>query len=217
MKQFNVKELTASGVGVREGVYLSDLLRHCNHRFPENYNPSMRYLLDKYVTEPSHARQIARVCRELFDLLHEELQIPESFKKELGIAAKLSRIGASLHFYSFHQHSYYLTQTALEYGFTHPQIMLISTLLRFQKRKRPVKAHRQAYQSLLPEDHIVEGLSYILALADALLAHRPKTVDFKLHYGRGHLTVEATKTPLYLPQEAVRALETPKELCVNFL
>jgi exopolyphosphatase/guanosine-5'-triphosphate,3'-diphosphate pyrophosphatase len=119
LRHLGATELTASGVGVREGVFLSDLLRHCNHRFPENYNPSMRYLMDRYTIEPSYPQNIAKVAKKLFDLLHEKLAIPGHYRYELGIAAKLCKIGTALHYYSHHQHSYYLTQTALEYGFTH--------------------------------------------------------------------------------------------------
>ncbi len=209
--------LTSSGVGVREGVYLADLLRNANHRFPENYNPSMRYLLDKYIIEPEQVERIAQVTKRLFDLLHEDMDIPASFRKELSIAAKLSKIGTSLHYYSYHQHSYYLTQTALEYGYTHEQIMLISTLVRYQKRKRPKKAHREAYETLLPDDHIIEGLSFILALADALLSDHPQRVPFSLTYAKKTISVQSTDRPIYLPQEVVSTLEMPKGISVEFV
>ena len=211
------KELTTSGVGVREGVYLSDLLRHNNHRFPENYNPSMRYLLDKYIIEPGQMQRIKQVASTLFDLLHNTFDIPYSYKKELSIAAKLSKIGTSLHYYSYHQHSYYLTQTALEYGYTHEQIMLISTLVRYQKRKRPKKVHRQEYELLLPDEKIIEGLSFILALADALLSDHPQSIDFKLYYARQTISVESIAETLYLPKEVVKNLEMPKGISVEFI
>lgn len=209
--------LTTSGVGVREGAYLSDLLRHANHRFPENHNPSLRYLLDKYIIEPKQAKRISKVTKLLFSLLYDDLKIPVSYEKELNIAAKLSKIGTSLHFYSYHQHSYYLTQTALEYGYTHQQIMLISTLVRFQKRKRPKKAHREAYEALLPDNHVIEGLSFILALADALLADHPQNIPFTLFYAKKTITVKAKKEPLYLSKEVVTSLEMPKGISVSFI
>lgn len=211
------KKLTTSGVGVREGAYLADLLRHCNHRFPENFNPSMRHLLDKYIIEPKQAEQISKLTKSLFLLLYDDLNIPGSYDKELYIAAKLSRIGTSLHFYSYHQHSYYLIQTALEYGYTHQQIMLISTLVRFHKRKRPKKAHKKAYEALLPDNHVIEGLSFILALADALLADHPKHIPFTLFYDKKTITVKARNEPLYLSKEVVNTLETPKGISVNFI
>jgi exopolyphosphatase/guanosine-5'-triphosphate,3'-diphosphate pyrophosphatase len=217
LKHLGAAALTASGVGVREGVFLADLLRHSNHRFPENYNPSMRYLMDRYTIEAQQPQNIAKVAKELFDLLHQKLDIPARYRYELGIAAKLCKIGTALHYYSHHQHSYYLTQTALEYGYTHEQIMLISTLIRFQKRKRPAKSHCQDYESLLPDAKQIEYLSFIISLADALLSHHPRTIDFNLYFDGSTITVESKGTPLYLPIEAVDALQRPKGLRVAFL
>ena len=217
LRHLGAKQLTSSGVGVREGVFLSDLLRHCNHRFPDNFNPSMRYLMDRYTIEPSYPQNIAKVAKELFDLLHTKLDIPAEYRYELGIAAKLCKIGTALHYYSHHQHSYYLTQTALEYGYTHEQIMLISTLVRFQKRKRPAKSHCQDYETLLPEAKQVEYLSFIISLADALLSHHPRNIDFNLYFDGTTITVEATGAELYLPKEAVDSLQRPKGLRVAFL
>jgi len=217
LKHLQSERLTTSGVGVREGVYLADLLRNANHRFPENYNPSMRYLLDKYINEPEQTERISQVTKRLFDLLHKKLDIPITFKKELSIAARLAKIGTSLHYYSYHQHSYYLTQTALEYGYTHEQIMLISTLVRFQKRKRPKKAHREAYEELLPANHIIEGLSFILALADALLTDHPQKIGFSLSYAKGVISVKPTQRALYISKEVIGTLEMPKGVSVTFV
>ena len=217
LKHLETTALTASGVGLREGVYLADLLRHSRHRFPEHYNPSMRCLMDRFDVAPAQSRHLARTAKQLFDLLHEYLEIPAHHRQELGIAARLCKIGTALHYYSHHQHSYYLTQTALEYGYSHETIMLVSTLVRFQKRKRPSKAHRTEYSTLLPDDGVVKMLSFLLALADALLAHQPRTVDFSLEFRGGELVVAAAGAPLYLACEQAGALEFPEKLAIRFL
>ena len=46
ISKFNIDKLVTSGVGVREGVYLADLLRSSKDQFPANYNTSVRYILD---------------------------------------------------------------------------------------------------------------------------------------------------------------------------
>ena len=38
LDELKIDEVVTSGVGVREGAYLSDLLRNSNHKFPENFN-----------------------------------------------------------------------------------------------------------------------------------------------------------------------------------
>jgi exopolyphosphatase/guanosine-5'-triphosphate,3'-diphosphate pyrophosphatase len=95
--------------------------------------------------------------------------------------------------------------------------MLISTLVRFQKRKRPAKSHCQDFETLLPDAVEVEYLSFIISLADALLSHHPRTIDFNLCFDGTTITVESTGAPLYLPQEAVENLQRPKGLRVAFL
>ncbi len=217
IEYLSAQKLTTSGVGVREGVYLTDLLRNNRHRFPENYNPSMRYLMDRYLPELRQVNNIAKVTKQLFELLSEPLELSSEYKTDLIIAAKLSKIGASLHYYSFHQHSYYLTQTALEYGYTHEQIMLISTLVRFQKRKRPKKIHREAYEPLLPDDWTLDYLSFIVALSDALLSDFRRDVNLKFDYRDSAIIVyESGLDDLYLAKEAVASLEAPRRLKIIF-
>ena len=218
LRFLQTKKLTSSGVGVREGVFLSDLLRNAKHRFPEHFNPSMRYLLDRYDSEPELTRNIATVAKRLFDLTHEKLAVPMRYRTELSIAAKLCKIGTTLHYYSHHQHSYYLAQTALEYGYTHDQIMLISTLVRFQKRKQPAKSHYEDFETLLPDAHTLNYLSFMLSLADALLSHHPKNIDFDLNFDGRTITVEPKpQASLYLAREAVKTLQRPQTLRVAFL
>jgi exopolyphosphatase/guanosine-5'-triphosphate,3'-diphosphate pyrophosphatase len=206
IKHFNITKLTASGVGVREGVYLNDLLRHANGRFPANFNPSVRYLIDRRIIDNNHANQMASTAGKLFDLLHVRLEIEEKYRSSFVIAAKLAKIGASLHFYSYHQHGYYLIQSALEYGFTHKEIMLIATLIRYQKRKGPKREHKEQYGSLLPRESTLESLSQLMRLTDILLSHHPRQIDFELNFENNILQIESKKKR-YLSCEKLRAIE----------
>ncbi len=217
LERVECKTVTTSGAGVREGVYLHDLLRHNKDRFPEHFNPSVRYLLDNHTVDTHYANQLSSTAKTLFDLLSESFDIPVRYRYELSIAARLSHIGESLHFYSYHQNSYYLIKSALEYGFAHEQIMLIATLVRFQKRKRPTKSHQEVYTRLLPDEEVVIRLSYILSLANALLTHRPKNIDFHLKFENDVLIVKALHQPLYLASEAFKSLSSPTKLSVHFL
>ena len=206
IKRFNITKLTASGVGVREGVYLNDLLRHANGRFPANFNPSVRYLIDRRIIDNNHANQMASTAGKLFDLLHGRLQIEPEYRSSFVIAAKLAKIGASLHFYSYHQHGYYLIQSALEYGFTHKDIILIATLIRYQKKKSPKREHKEHYASLLPQENTLESLSQLMRLCDILLSHHPKQIDFSLDFNNNILQIESKKKR-YLSCEKLRAIE----------
>ena len=206
IKKVNAKTLTCSGVGVREGLYLSDLLRNNKDLFPANFNPSLKYLVDQHSHNAEQRNLRVKLTKKLFDLLHNELALEPEVEKSLLIAAKLAKIGASHHFYSFQNHSHYLTLTALEYGYTHEEIALISMLVLYQLGKGVKKSYIEEYQSLLPSLQTIKQLSHILALSDALLAHHPSKIDFKLSFEDETLIVTSDKQSAYLAQESVSAI-----------
>ncbi|MEA1920871.1 MAG: Ppx/GppA phosphatase family protein [Campylobacterota bacterium] len=206
INRFKISKLTASGVGVREGVYLNDLLRHQHGSFPANFNPSVRNLIDRRIIDHNHANHMAKTAGTLFDLLHVKLDISPQYRSSFVIAAKLSKIGTSLHFYSYHQHGYYLIQSALEYGFTHKEIMLIATLIRYQKRKRAKREHKELYASLLPKASMLDSMSQLLRLTDTLLSHHPRQIDFELSFENRTLEIKSKKKR-YLSCEKLKLLE----------
>jgi exopolyphosphatase/guanosine-5'-triphosphate,3'-diphosphate pyrophosphatase len=217
LEHVGCKRVTTSGVGVREGLYLTDLLRNSSHRFPENFNPSLRYLLDVHNLEARQSNNLAKVSKELFDLLHAKLDIDPAYRYELGIAAKLAKVGASVHFYSYHKNSQRLVQSALEYGYTHEQISLISMLVLYHKGKRPNKQDIKAYGALLPDLKCLTHLSFLLSLADALLAHYPANVDFSFSFSDKELVIHQEKHPFYLAKEQINELSVPKKIKIRFV
>lgn len=209
--------LITSGAGVREGLYLTDLLRHSNDRFPEGFNPSLRYLLDCHTVEPKFSNQLAAVALSLFDLLRSRFAFSSKHRHVLQIAAKLAKVGASVHFYSYHKNSQYLVESALEYGYTHEEIMTVAALVRFHKKKRVSKLFYTHYKTLLPAQEDLDRLNLILAIADALLSHRPRTINFDLSLNdAGALEVVGRDgARLYLAQERINNLGIEKLLKVN--
>jgi len=207
MKKIQIEKIITSGVGVREGVYLSDLLRNSKDKFPANYNTSVRYILDSYVLDKAFSNNLASLSKKVFDLTADYFGIEQKYKKFLSIAAKLYPAGSSVHFYSQNKHTYYIIQSALEYGFEHEEIMLISTLTKYSKNKLPSDTHLQLYAKLLPKNvHIIHALSYMLSLSIALLSHRPRNIDFEMNFIKGELIIHSKKK-LYITQNAVEKLE----------
>ena len=206
IKKLKISKIVTSGVGVREGVYLTDLLRNSKHKFPLNYNTSVRYLIDSHIQEKDFSNQLNLLSKKLFDLTKEHFGIKDKYRYELGIAAKLYPSGSSVHFYSKNRHTYYLIQSALEYGFTHNSITLIATLTKYAKSKLPAPCHLEKYAELLPSPKTTNILSYLLSLSLALLSHRPRNIDFEVSFKDGYLYVES-KAKLYLAENAVNALD----------
>jgi exopolyphosphatase/guanosine-5'-triphosphate,3'-diphosphate pyrophosphatase len=211
LNKIRISHIITSGVGVREGVYLSDLLRNAQHRFPTNYNTSVRYILDAHVHDKTFSNNLASITKKLFLLTQEHFKLESSYKKELTIAAKLYPAGSSVHFYSQNKHSYYIIQSALEYGFTHSEITLIATLAKYAKKKLPATSHLQFYERLLPQEkQQTQRLSYILSVGVALLSHRPRSIDFNMKFKDNKLIIESKKE-LYLAKIAVEKLQKPSK------
>lgn len=213
-KKFKVQKLVTSGAGVREGLFLTDLLRNSNDRFPANYNTSVRYILDAHIDNHAYANQLCKVSKMLFDLTHKELGIEDRYRHELSVAAKLCMSGNNIHYYSHNKNSYNLIKDALEFGFTHKQIILTATLTRYAKRKLPSQSHIQKFKELLPDSEQLDALSFLLSLAVALLSHYPRNIDFTLSFEESELKVYS-KNSLYLAKESIKKLDMMPKKSIN--
>ena len=216
LKRLNTKNIITSGVGVREGVYLSDLLRTSKHRFPANFNPSVKYLIDRYIDDTNYSNNLNKLAKQIFDLTHKEFNIDKKYRYELALSAKLYPIGSSIHYYSQNKHSYFLIQTALEYGFSHKQIALISTLVKFAKNKMPSDEHIDNCNILLPKDNVVKYLNYILSISIALLSHRPRDINFNLSFSNNTLNIES-KNELFLAKDSILKIDKIDNFNIKFI
>ena len=165
IKYLKGKKIITSGVGVREGVFLTDLLRNHNHRFPENFNPSVRTIIDVYQIDRKIASYETKIALKVFDLLKDEFKLSEKYKMHLTYAIKLSRAGELVDFYEAHKHTDYILLNSLHYGFRHCDRLLISKIIRFHKRKKIKKREIEKFKCLLPKKEIVEKLCNIFWVA----------------------------------------------------
>ncbi len=216
IQKLSISEMIISEAGIREGLYLSDLLRHAKDRLPVNYNTSVRSILDLYVDDKNYSNNLSKLSKILFDLLQNKLDLATEHRSSLSTSALLYPAGSSIHQFSLNKHSYYLLQSSLEYGFTQEQIVLISTLVRYAKRKLPSEAHINKYAVLLPKKRTLNALSYILSLSIALLSHRPRNIDFTLALKDDTIYL-TSKNKLYLTEEAIEVLEPFKNLSIKLL
>jgi len=165
LKYLKAKEVITSGVGVREGVFLTDLLRNDNFHFPTNFNPSVRTIIDVYQIDRKIASYETKIALEIFDLLKDEFNLNEKYKMHLTYAIKLSRAGELIDFYEAHKHTDYILLNSLHYGFRHSDRLLISKIIRFYKRKKIKKKDIEKFKNLLPKKEVLEKLCDIFFVA----------------------------------------------------
>jgi len=207
------KEVITSAVGIREGLFLKDLLRNQGYRFPHNFQPCVRSLLDRFCIDWKQSRCVYRTAKWLYEALFGVFDPKREFEESLLHAARLADIGIKVDFYEHHKHGAYIFMNDLDFGFTHQQIATIATLIRFHKKKLPSKSHIKPLSRLLPPLDTLEWLSFILSLAKALRKDRTCgaltiTFDTKVL----HIFSEEE---LYLAQEEIKGLQKPAPFAIK--
>ncbi len=212
VNQLEVKNVITNGAGVREGVYLQDLLRSSNQRFPQNFKVSQRSLSDRFITDPKESLHVSKIALSLFDALEYIHQIDPVYKKELRVAAKLYSIGRSLSFYQEHLHSFYFITNNLNYNFSHQQRVLIALLVKYHTKKLPSFEDVKAYEVLLPKIEIVNWLSFIISLAKCLNSNFANT-KLEFCYENHTLTIKSPQK-LFLAKEGIKKLVKPASFAI---
>ena len=208
----NAKHMITNGTGVREGVYLKDLLRSSNQRFPQNFKVSVRSLSDRFILDTKENLYVGRAALKLFDTLEQMHQIDPIYKKELEVAAKLFNTGRALSFYQEHLHSFYFITNSLNYNFSHQQRVLIAILVKYHTKKLPNFEDIKAYKRLLPKIEIVNWLSFIISLAKSLNSNFTNT-KLEFYYENHTLTI-LTSQKLYLAKESIKKLVKPVSFAI---
>ncbi len=213
-RHLGAKEVITSGVGVREGVFLRDLLRNHHYTFPANFNPSLKSLMDRFCIDKKQSACHYKLAKKIYDTLYKEFDPQKNYEKTLLIAAKLLNIGIKVDFYEHHKHSSYIILNDLEYGFSHQDIVTIATLVRFHKKKLPNKESIKNLQDLLPPKKSLEWLSFILTLAETI--NKDLTCPaIELTYSKDVLQIQSSSN-LFLAQEEIKSLQKPKAFAIKF-
>lgn len=210
LAHIGTKTVISSAVGVREGVFLDQLLKDDNLKFPSNINPSIVSILDRFkplVTIEKKRKTKLKLASTLYSVLQKGINDNKQYEKELLWAVKLSSIGQTLTIYRSHQHAFYIAMQELNYGFTHEEILLISSLLRMFGKELLNKPLFEHYETLLPPKQTILWLSFIYTLT-VLLHEASNSANITFAYENQTLRIHSNK-PLYLAKEKVKALEKP--------
>lgn len=209
--KLEAKEIITSGVGVREGVYLNDILP-ASKKFPPTFNPSVRSLQDRFLKDEECKAFV--YCAKLFDALKPLHKLDEKFKNSLINAAKLYKVGALLNPYYVREHSFYFVLNALNYNFSHEEKVLIATLIRFHGKKIN-NYFLNDFKKLLPDTEILTWLNFILALASVICKNyfAKEAIDFS--YSQNVLYIY-TKNKINIPKDELKKIPQPYDFALVF-
>jgi exopolyphosphatase/guanosine-5'-triphosphate,3'-diphosphate pyrophosphatase len=207
LKYLNIQKVITSGVGVREGLYLSDLLRTSSLKFPSNFNVSVRSLLDRFVDDSKQTAYLGNNISKIFDTLKPLHQLDNKYKSPLIIAAKLQQIGISLNFYKSTTHSANFILDALSYGFSNCDKVLISKIIRYAKKELPQQEDINKFEALLPDLLTVQWLTYINSLNKTL---NSEFLRYQYEYAlEGNRFIIKSSNEHYIIQRGLNKLKHP--------
>ena len=210
--ELGVEDVITNGAGVREGVYLQDLLRSSHKKFPKNFRVSERSLSDRFVMDKKESLHVSKLALMLFDALRDMHKIDDLYKKELKTAAKLYSVGRSLSFYQEHLHSFYFIINNLNYNFSHKERVLIALLVKYHTKKLPSFEDVKAYELLLPKIEVVNWLSFIVSLAKSL---NTSFSNAQMHFSyENHTLTIKSPQKLFLAKEEIKKLVKPASFAI---
>ena len=213
LDELNIKEVVTSGVGVREGVYLTDLLRNSNHKFPENFNVSVRSLLDRFQIDEKQSAYLGANAGKIFDVLKPMHNLDNKFRTLLVISSKLHSIGSTLNFYKSNDNAFDYILNGLNYDFLHTSRVVVAHTIKFSKKSLPSKNDISKYQDLLPSLEIMQWMSFMISLNMAINQDlsRPK-VEYVLN--NNTLEIDLSNKS-FLIQSNIEKLESPEDLIIK--
>ena len=215
LKKLNIKSVITSGVGIREGIFLNDMLRGVGGKFPKELNPSIVSIRDRLDILGIPTKPKEKIAKELYLLLREQINTNKEYLNELLYAIKLNNIGKTLTIYDEHKHTYYLASQELNWQFTHSQMLLIAAILRSKGDKLIYKAIKKEHKKLLPSKKILKWLGLIYTISNLLYEHAPKGI-FKFNYKDNILTIDSNDS-LVLFKEEIKNLQLPKGLNIEVI
>lgn len=164
LEELQLKKVITSGVGVREGVYLTDLLRTSNYKFPTNFNPSVKSLLDRFELDTKQTAYFGNNAGKIFDALEPLHQLSQKSRTFLVIASKLHSIGSTLNFYKSNDNTFDFILNGLNYDFLHTSRVTVAHIIKFSKKTLPKYRDIAAYEELLPPLEDLQWLSFMISL-----------------------------------------------------
>lgn len=215
LEYFEVEKVITSGVGVREGVYLTDILRTTNHKFPANFNISVRSLLDRFVDDSSQSAFLGNNAKKIFDTLSPLHKLDEKYRSILVVASKLQLVGLSLSFYKNQEHTFWYILNGLNYGFTHEDKTLIAIVAKFSKKSLPKSYDIEEFQELLPDIEVIRWLNFMMTLNITLnLEFSKEKYEFELD---GNNFSISSVNSIYLVKNEIEGIRKPIELNLELI
>ncbi len=211
-EKLGAKNVITSKAGVREGVYLSDILRGCNHKFPVNFNISVKSLIDRFAIYSKNISYVGRVTSDIYMQTNQFFDKDEKFKDELLKASKLLLIMRRLNIYSNSDMSFYFLVENLNFALSHKQKILIALILKFAHKKDIDEKEIESFGELLPPIEVVRWLSFILSLTLCINKNK-KIQKIDIEY-KDKTVIIKSEEKMFLSDACIKKLKKPASFAI---
>lgn len=166
LERIEAREVKVSAFGLREGI----LLEMTGATAPAAVEPLrlIREFAERCRSDRRHVEHVRLLALNLFDLLHERLELTEEDRGLLEAAALLHDVGQLVSYRKHHKHSYQLIMHGEGLPFSSRDRSVVALVSRYHRRRGPRKKDKE-YAMLSDQDRrTVRGLSGILRIAEGL-------------------------------------------------
>ena len=180
----SAEDVTVPGASLAEGVLL-DLSEGEAAAGLEDFSrqvlTSAVALGEKYRWDAAHCRHVASLALRLFDQLRAEHGLGQRERLLLEVASLLHDIGNYVNLRGHHKHAQYLLSVSDIFGLSQDDMAIVSNVGRYHRRALPQKSHLP-YMAVDRDGRVlINKLSAILRLANALDAdHLQKVKDVRV-------------------------------------
>ncbi len=215
LEELNISTVITSGVGVREGVYLSDLLRNSNCKFPANFNISVRSLLDRFNIDSKQSSYFGKNASDIFEVLKSLHKLDDRHKTLLVIASKLHSIGNILNFYKANDNTFDFILSGLNYNFSHQSRVTIAHIIKFSKKSLPCIKDLEMYKELLPCLDTMQWLSFMISL-NLMINKDLSNVKVEYKFKDNKLKIYLSRS-IYIVEHEIEKLQIPADLIIKVI
>lgn len=171
LERTGAEEVIVPDVSIRDGLLLS-VLRGPNEELAAELGrqilASVVALGRKFHYDEGHAERVTACALALFDNLMQEYGLDRRARTILQVASMLHDIGTIIRSSGHHKHGEYIVANSELFGVSRGDLAIASIIIRYHRKAAPSASHTQ-YMALPREDRtLVDKLSAILRVADAL-------------------------------------------------
>ena len=164
----NVNKIITSARGLKDGIMYEYIAK--NYEYEKNMLIySILGIMNKLNINKSHANNVYKLCKDLFESLKPIHKLDDSFNRILITSSLLHDCGTSIDYYNHHKHSFYIILNSSINGLTQKELLMSAAIAAYHRNNKYSIPFPQ-YSSIINRNDInaIEYIGTILKIAEGL-------------------------------------------------